>query len=115
MNLRIHIRKATPADVPRLQEVIEASVRGLQPDYYSPGQIEGALKSVYGVDSQLIVDGTYFVVECSPSQGNVEIAACGGWRSTRPCTAAINSRAAKIRCLTRRAMRQRFAPSSYIQ
>ncbi len=78
-SMDLHIRKATPADIPRLQELIEASVRGLQPDYYSPGQIEGALKSVYGVDSQLIADGTYFVVECSPSQGNVEIAACGGW------------------------------------
>ena len=77
-SINIHIRKATPADVPRLQEVIEASVRALQPDYYSPGQIEGALKSVYGVDSQLIADGTYFVAECS-SPGNLEIAACGGW------------------------------------
>ncbi|MFZ0940273.1 MAG: GNAT family N-acetyltransferase, partial [Candidatus Sulfotelmatobacter sp.] len=75
----IHIRKATPVDVPRLEEIIEASVRGLQPGYYSPGQIEGALKSVYGVDSQLISDGTYLVVESSESQGEVEIIACGGW------------------------------------
>ncbi|MGA7170696.1 MAG: GNAT family N-acetyltransferase [Candidatus Sulfotelmatobacter sp.] len=79
MNSSIHIRKATPVDVPRLEEIIEASVRGLQPGYYSPGQIEGALKSVYGVDSQLISDGTYLVVESSESQGEVEIIACGGW------------------------------------
>ncbi len=77
--MNIHIREATPADVPRLRDVIEASVRGLQPDYYSPGQIERALKSVYGVDSQLIADGTYLVAESSESQGNVEIVACGGW------------------------------------
>ncbi|MGA8443011.1 MAG: GNAT family N-acetyltransferase [Candidatus Sulfotelmatobacter sp.] len=77
--MSIHVRKATAADVPRLQVVIEASVRGLQLDYYSPGQIEGGLKSVYGVDSQLIADGTYFVAECWHSPGDVEIAACGGW------------------------------------
>jgi len=77
--MSIHIRKATPADVPWLQEVIEASVRGLQADFYSPRQIEGALKSVYGVDSQLIADGTYLVAESSESQGNIEIVACGGW------------------------------------
>jgi len=78
-SMSIPIRKATPEDVPRLREVIEASVRGLQPGYYSPGQIEGALSSVYGVDSQLIADGTYLVAEFSESQGNVEIVACGGW------------------------------------
>ncbi len=77
--MNIQVRKATTADVPRLQEVIEASVRGLQADYYSPGQIEGALKSVYGVDSQLIADGTYLVAESSQPQGNIEIVACGGW------------------------------------
>ena len=60
---KIHIRKAIAADVPRLREMIEASVRGLQAEDYSPAQIEGALQSVYGVDSQLIADGTYFVVE----------------------------------------------------
>ena len=75
----IHIRKATPADVPRLREVIEASVRGLQIEDYSPAQIEGALKSVYGVDSQLIADGTYLVAEFSESEGRVVIVGCGGW------------------------------------
>jgi GNAT superfamily N-acetyltransferase len=75
---RFQIRKAITADIPRLREVIEASVRGLQVEHYSPAQIEGALQSVYGVDCQLIVDGTYFVVEVSDSQ-NTEIVACGGW------------------------------------
>lgn len=76
----IRIRKATLADIPRLQEVIEASVRGLQADDYSPAQIEGALKSVYGVDSQLIADGTYFVAEAAPAGGSeFRIVACGGW------------------------------------
>ena len=112
----IHIRKATPADVPRLREVIEASVRGLQAEDYSPAQIEGALKSVYGVDSQLIVDGTYLVVEFIESaRPALKSPPVADGASARLCTAAINTRAAKIRCSTRRAMRQRFAPSSYIQ
>jgi GNAT superfamily N-acetyltransferase len=81
---KIHIRKAIAADVPRLRDVIEASVRGLQSGDYSPAQIEGALQSVYGVDSQLIADGTYLVAEVfhsqnQESQSQAEIVACGGW------------------------------------
>jgi GNAT superfamily N-acetyltransferase len=76
--MNVHIRKATAADVPRLREVIEASVRGLQAEDYSPSQIGGALKSVYGVDSQLIADGTYLVVE-EVSEAGHRIVACGGW------------------------------------
>ena len=72
------VRKAVADDIPRLREVIEASVRGLQAEDYSPAQIEGALRSVYGVDSQLIADGTYFVAEIPEGQG-MPIVACGGW------------------------------------
>jgi N-acetylglutamate synthase-like GNAT family acetyltransferase len=78
--MKMSLRKATPADVPRISEVIEASVRGLQANDYTPAQIEGALKSVYGVDSQLIADGTYFVAEVSGQATEAsEIVACGGW------------------------------------
>jgi GNAT superfamily N-acetyltransferase len=77
--LNIRIRRATPDDVPRLREIIDASVRGLQAADYSPAQIEGALQSVYGVDSQLIADGTYFVAEIADPAGNTPIVACGGW------------------------------------
>ena len=71
------LRKAIPADVPVLETLIEASVRGLQAQDYSPSQIESALASVYGVDSQLIADGTYFVVQANSAGG--AIVACGGW------------------------------------
>jgi len=74
MSPEIQIRKAIPQDIPRLREIIEASVRGLQSADYTPTQIEGALESVYGVDSQLIADGTYFAGE-----ENSKIVACGGW------------------------------------
>jgi GNAT superfamily N-acetyltransferase len=76
MNARL--RQAVPADIPRLREIIEASVRGLQAQDYSPTQIEGALTSVYGVDTQLIADRTYFVIELDD-----QIAACGGWSKRR--------------------------------
>jgi len=72
--MNVRVRRAVPADIPRLREVIEASVRGLQANDYSPAQLEGALRSVYGVDSQLIADGTYFTAEIED-----QIVACGGW------------------------------------
>ena len=73
------LRKAVFADVPTLRELIEVSVRGLQARDYTPAQIEGALASVYGVDSQLIADGTYFAVERSGSNGEKLLVGCGGW------------------------------------
>lgn len=76
---KIRIRKATLPDVPRLREVIEASVRSLQAGDYSLAQIEGALASVYGVDTRLIADGTYFAAE-TPQENSIRlIVACGGW------------------------------------
>lgn len=83
----IRVRQATSTDISLLRVLIEASVRGLQVRDYTPAQIEGALESVFGVDSQLILDGTYFVVEVpteptgqSSSSGEPgTIVACGGW------------------------------------
>lgn len=71
----MHLRRATPADVPALEALIELSVRKLQAPDYSPAQIEGALGTVFGVDSQLIEDGTYFVIEAERNT----IIGCGGW------------------------------------
>jgi GNAT superfamily N-acetyltransferase len=76
------VRKAVPADVPVLRELINASVRGLQAEDYSPTQIESALVTVFGVDSQLIEDGTYLVAEVRETRaaaGIPVIAGCGGW------------------------------------
>src|SRR6266404_3018597 len=67
MQANIHLRLAVPEDVPILRELIEASVRGLQTQDYTPAQIEGALKTVFGVDSQLIADGTYIVAQAEPA------------------------------------------------
>jgi GNAT superfamily N-acetyltransferase len=78
--MSIRIRRAVPADIPVLRVLIDASVRGLQAQDYTPAQIEAALKTVYGVDSQLIADGTYFVAEADASENlGSTIVGCGGW------------------------------------
>jgi GNAT superfamily N-acetyltransferase len=71
-------RLARPEDIPALESLIPLSVRELQAAYYSPAQREAALGPVFGVDRQLIEDGTFFVVE----QGG-EIVGCGGWSRRR--------------------------------
>ena len=79
METGINIRKAVAEDIPKLRALIDASVRGLQAEDYSPQQIEGALKTVFGVDSQLISDGTYFIAEAKTENANVVAVGCGGW------------------------------------
>jgi GNAT superfamily N-acetyltransferase len=69
---------ATAADIPALNALIEASVRGLQAGDYSPAQLDAALGSVFGVDRQLIADETYFIAE----HGDI-LVGCGGWSRRR--------------------------------
>jgi len=73
------IRLAQDTDIPALHALIEASVRGLQADDYTPAQIEGALGTVLGLDTQLIRDQTYFLVEAEDATGQLALAGCGGW------------------------------------
>jgi GNAT superfamily N-acetyltransferase len=80
--MKISIRLADDQDVPVLRRLIEASVLGLQGGDYSAAQLERALKTVYGVDTQLISDGTYFVAEAREGSEKPVIVGCGGW-STR--------------------------------
>jgi GNAT superfamily N-acetyltransferase len=92
--VEIRVRKAATADIPVLRRLIEVSVRELQTEDYTPEQMEGALESVFGVDSQLIADGTYLVAEARIAGGlpvaenntakknpgsEWVIAGCGGW------------------------------------
>ena len=68
------LRLADEGDIPALEILIPLSVRSLQAVHYSPAQVEAALGPVFGVDRQLILDGTYFAVE----EKN-QIIGCGGW------------------------------------
>jgi GNAT superfamily N-acetyltransferase len=70
-----HLCVATIEDIAEIRGLIDASVRGLQVRDYSAAQIEGALTTVFTVDSQLIADGTYFVALAE----NGDLAGCGGW------------------------------------
>ena len=72
------LRLASPADVSQISELISASVRGLAKGIYDDSQIERSIASVFGVDHQLIDDGTYFVAE-----SNGCIVGCGGWSKRR--------------------------------
>jgi GNAT superfamily N-acetyltransferase len=74
------LRLATESDIPALHQLIEASVRVLQAADYTAAQIEGALGTVLGLDTQLIADRTYFVAETSSQEERAtQIAGCGGW------------------------------------
>ena len=75
------IRTARPDDVPALENLLQRSVRGLSEGYYTRRQIESALRYVFGVDTQLIADGTYFVAELD--SGERRIVGCGGWSKRR--------------------------------
>jgi len=74
----LSIRLATPEDVPILEEILRASVLGLGSADYTPEQNASALAHMYGVDTRLIEDGTYFAVEEGPA-----ILGCGGWSRRR--------------------------------
>jgi GNAT superfamily N-acetyltransferase len=78
-----HFRTALAADIPELHRLIERSVRELQANDYSPEQLEGALGTYLGVDTQLIADGTYLAVEAEDSDGRKLVVACGGWSRRR--------------------------------
>ena len=72
--MEISIRMATMEDIPALQGLIPESARGLSQGYYTSQQIESAIKYIFGVDTQLIADKTYYIAE---AEG--QVVGCGGW------------------------------------
>ena len=72
--MAVTVRPATASDVPALERLIPTSARVLSRGYYSEQQTQAAIRYVFGVDSQLIADGTYYVAVASD-----EIVGCGGW------------------------------------
>jgi GNAT superfamily N-acetyltransferase len=79
MQMPFTLRAATAADIPLLQTLIERSGIGLSAGFYTPAQAQAITHEVFGVDTQLIRDGTYFTIADA-----TRIVACGGWsqRST---------------------------------
>jgi GNAT superfamily N-acetyltransferase len=76
--MNIQLRLATTEDIPALDQLMRKSVRGLSAGYYTERQIEISLVHVFGIDTQLIADGTYFIAEA-----NGQLAGCGGWSKRR--------------------------------
>lgn len=72
------ITTATLDDCDAIAELIAASARGLGRDDYPPEEIEAALGGVWGLDTQLVKDQTYFLVHVGD-----RLAACGGWSFRR--------------------------------
>lgn len=70
----MNLRKAQSKDIPALESLIGASIRGLGRAFYDAAQVKNSLRYLFGVDSTLIDDGTYFLIHVDE-----EIVACGGW------------------------------------
>jgi GNAT superfamily N-acetyltransferase len=68
------LRPATVSDIGKLDRLIAVSARELGRQDYTGAQIDAALLGAWGVDRQLILDGTYFVAEAADT-----LAGCGGW------------------------------------
>ena len=68
------MRTANLDDVPELNQLIDQAVRLLSVGYYTPQQIDSSLQYVFGVDTQLIADETYYVAEMDG-----HVVGCGGW------------------------------------
>jgi GNAT superfamily N-acetyltransferase len=75
---RPQIRAATLEDVAAIESLIARSAHELSGGDYSREQVDGALRGAFGVDTQLLRDGTYFVACCGG-----ELAGCGGWSYRR--------------------------------
>jgi GNAT superfamily N-acetyltransferase len=67
------LRLALEDDLPALRELMGAAIRDLQAPFLSPEQLAASF-SIMGLDTQLVADRTYFVVEAGE-----RIAGCGGW------------------------------------
>ncbi|RMZ74235.1 acyl- N-acyltransferase [Pyrenophora seminiperda CCB06] len=70
-------RIATTADIPSLQQMIEESLRALGKGYYTQAELDGSIGYLFGPDSVLIHDQTYFILH--PVAQPETICACGGW------------------------------------
>jgi GNAT superfamily N-acetyltransferase len=73
------IRPAISAEIPTIEALITASARILSRGHYDEREIEAAVAYVFGVDSDLVDDGTYLVAE-GPDGA---IVGCGGWSKRR--------------------------------
>src|SRR3954453_10733710 len=101
--ISLHHRLATRDDIVTLTALMKAAIGELQKPFLTDAQIASS-RTIMGLDTQLIDDGTYFVVE-----QNGLVAGCGGWsRRALSMGATIHPGA-----MQRRSTRQRM-PRAYV-
>ncbi len=71
--MSLTLRLAVPEDLPALRDLMNASIGELLKPFLRPDEVAASF-DIMGLDSQLIADGTYFVVEDDGA-----LAGCGGW------------------------------------
>jgi len=89
----MEVRLATASDVPAIAALIPVSARELSRGFYTDAQTEAAIRHIFGPDTRLIADGTYFVAPAAPVAPFVAavptagaasaLAGCGGWSKRR--------------------------------
>jgi len=84
----MEVRLATASDVPAIAALIPVSARELSRGFYTDAQTEAAIRHIFGPDTRLIADGTYFVAvdgDGPATQGaaGTAVAGCGGWSKRR--------------------------------
>ena len=89
--MTIEIRLATREDIPALQQLIHESVSVLGTQYYTSTQIASGLSHVFGVDTQLIIDETYFVAGVEAC-----IVGSGGWSKRKTLFGGDQSKVDRI-------------------
>ncbi len=67
------LRLATPADAPAIQALMDHAIPALLAPFLTPRQIEASF-ALMGLDTQLIDDGTYFLIHAG-----AQLVGCGGW------------------------------------
>jgi N-acetylglutamate synthase-like GNAT family acetyltransferase len=70
----LKLRVATFDDMPEMKALMALAIGQLMNDFLTPEQVEGSHETM-GIDTQLIEDGTYFVVQ----EEDGKIVGCGGW------------------------------------
>ena len=70
---------AEAGDIPALDVLIPQAARSLSAGFYSERQIESAVRYIFGPDTQLIRDQTYYVATAGPD----DVIGCGGWSQRR--------------------------------
>ena len=71
--MSLKLRLATPEDLPALRGLMDAAIGELLNPFLPPEEVAASFE-IMGLDSQLVADGAYFVVE-----DDGVLAGCGGW------------------------------------